>query len=798
MWVSLSWLGEFTDLGERSPEQIAADLTMRTALIEGIVRRGELPEQVIVAQVLARAPHPAADRLSVCEVDTGSGTVQVVCGAANVAAGQTVVLARDGAVLPGERSIGSSEIRGVRSHGMLCSEHELGLAEASGGILVLNESLEPGTPFRDVPGVRDVVLDIDNKSVTHRPDLWGHIGFARELAAIYRGEFRTPPVADSTMPGEGVARIEIEAGELCGRYHALLLSGAVGRPSPGWLQRRLGHCGLRPLSLAVDISNYMMLESGQPTHPFDRQRLRGDLIRVRRSTAGERLVTLDGEDRAIPAGLCVIADAERVIAIAGVIGGRETGIGPETPAAIVECASFDAIAVRRAGTALGLRTDALARFEKFLDPDLAEWGVRRFAALTAEVAPDIVVSPTFASAGDLKVHPVTIRLRPQRVGAKLGIELATDQIATLLQRLGFSTEPAGEALSVRVPGFRGTRDVRIEDDLIEEVGRIHGYDRIAAVEPRFDCSPSALEPINAATRQVVALLSGRLGFAEVASYAFVEQAVLERAGCLEDQSFVRLKNPLQRSADRMRRSLVPWMVEFVDRNIKAVDEVRLFECGRVFLHDGNFANLPDEPQVVVAAWASRSTRKGESGKVLRLAKGALEDVLQALGRPADFERGGEGRPGWAHPGRAAELRTGDRSIGWLAQVHPTIATRLGWLGEVALFEINLSALVDQPLARHGYRPPPRFPGVRRDLSFVAPFTLPYRVVAQGLQSLSALIDRVELVDEYVAAGAESGQRSLTMRLCFRSNQRTLTDDEVGEVLNMAQAWLREHGAVLRG
>lgn len=798
MWISLSWLRELTDLGDRSPEQIAEDLTMRTALIEAIERRGELPETVVVGRVLERAPHPDADRLSLCQVDVGEGDpVQIVCGAANVAAGQRVAVARPGTELPGGLSIRASKIRGQASAGMICSEVELGVGDDESGILVLDDDVAPGTPFSTLPGVADVCLDIDNKSITHRPDLWGHVGFARELSAIHGGELRIPPIDESLRPGVGPLEVEIRAPARCGRYHALFATGPLGGPSPAWLRRRLIHCGLRPLSLAVDVSNYVMLELGQPTHPFDRRHVRGGRVVVREATPGERLVTLDGEDREMPPGACMIADAERAIAVAGIVGGEESGIAADTTDLVLESAWFEPIAVRRTSTALGLRTDALARFEKHLDPGLSERAIRRYATLLRAIEPRVDVAAEYVVAGDRTSQAAVVDLRPARARMKLGVELTDAAMQQTLERLGFAVTAAGDALRVLVPPHRATRDVRGEDDLIEEVGRIHGYDRIPAASPRFLCEPIDLEPENRAARRAIGRLSSRLGFAEVLSYPYMEDAVEQRAGGGDGAAHVRLRNPLQQSAARLRRTLVPWLLEFVDRNIRTVEDVRLFETGRVFLPREDGA-LPDQPLMLAAARAERVTRKGGAGIVLRRLKGAVEELAEGVRRALEFRQWSGEPPRWAHPARCAAVFCGGARVGVLAQVHPQVAYDFGWKGEAAAFEVDLTAIAASPEADRAYRAPSRFPPTTVDISFVAPFGLAYAAIRDGLESCVDLLSDVELVDEYTSDPIPKGWRSLTLRLSLQSTERTLTDDDIQPAIASARSWLAERGASLRG
>ncbi len=798
MRISIAWLREFVDLGDKSPERIASDLTAKTALIEGIEKKGDLPAAVVVGKVVDRKKHPDADRLSVCQVDVGSEVLEIVCGAPNVAAGQTVAVATVGADLPNGIKIKRSKIRGVASNGMICAEDELGLGEGHDGIMVLEDGLELGRPFREVKGIADAVLEIDNKSITHRPDLWGHEGFARELAAIYATEFRRAPVAEELREGATDVKIDLKAPELCGRYHALVADGPFGAPSPSWVARRLTYCGLRPLGLAVDLSNYVMLEIGQPTHPFDRTQIRGGVLRIRRAGPGERLVTLEGTERSLPPDACVIADAERALAVAGVLGGQDSGIKSETTALALESAWFEPMAVRRTSVALGIRTDAVARFEKHLDPALSERAVRRFAILARMAAPAARIATTFARAGDATQAPRSIVVRTQRVRELLGTEIETSIMQQVLRRLGFGVTGEGATITVEVPPFRATRDVKIEEDIVEEIGRIHGYDAIAPCLPRLDVRPTKLLLETAAWRRASELLRERHAFAEVQSPAFQDDQVLERAGGGPRAGWLAVRNPQQQSGSRLRRSLVPWMLEFVDRNVKSVESVRLFECGRVFDAPSAASELPQERTMLAAAIGERVTRKENAGRTLRALKGCLEDVGRELGRALRFEPLSGDLPPMAHPGRVARVASGELNLGWMAEIHPRLAAAWNWRGDVAVFEIDLGLWMQGPDARSRYRPPGKFPASSVDVSFVLPFTVAFADVEAGIRKTVKSLESVSLVDEFTGSQVARGSRSLTLRLAFRASDRTLGDAEVNEHLDSVRAWLATQGATLRG
>ncbi len=810
MLLSLSWLSEFVDLSGHSPDEIAHDLTMKTALIEGILRKGDLDRGIVIGKVLEKARHPQADRLSVCVVDVRTERLSIVCGAPNVAAGQTVAVATPGSRLPNGTTIARAKLRGVESSGMICSEQELQLSEEHGGILVLEDELLAGTSLCDVRGIRDVILEIDNKSITHRPDLWGHEGFARELGVIYGQPLKRAKVATGLSrerPGEGPFDVAIEASDLCGRYALLAVEGDLARPSPAWLRRRLVHCGLRPHSLLVDISNAMLLEIGQPTHPFDAAKIAGRTVRVRRANPGERMTTLDDMERVLPSNGLVIADDSGAIAIAGVMGGASSSISSSTRNAVIESAWFDPVSVRRTATAVGLRTDASARFEKNLDPALAERGVLRFAEWLATIAPDVAVRRSYALAGDREGRSARVALRPERLAKKLGIAIPMPRIVEVLERLEFTVTNSGATLDVTVPTFRSTRDVLAEDDVIEEVGRIVGYETVVASLPRTVTRAVELEPVNAAWRSASQFLRDHEGFAEVFSYPYADESQLARAGGGGDPSIhpaIEIKNPLQQNARMLRRSLVPALIEFVDRNVKQVEEVSLFECGRVFLPRVGDMDLPYEPQFLSAILAERSTKKDDSGGILRRLKGALETLAERLDRSLEFAsvRGAVDDPftpipAWIHPGRASLVMVGNERIGILAEVNPSIAAGITKRGEIAAFEIDLTAWIESPRVSKRYVAVPKFQGVAIDLSFVAPFALRYTEVEGTLRQIGSLLRRIELVDEFFAPPIESGKRNLTLRLLFRSEERTLTAAEVQVEVEKARSLLTGLGVELR-
>ncbi|MFO0983820.1 MAG: phenylalanine--tRNA ligase subunit beta [Planctomycetota bacterium] len=797
MKISHQWLNDLVDLTGISASDVAHQLTMKTALIEGVTNLAAGLEDLVVGKVEERRSHPSADHLSVCKVNiAGPQLLEIVCGAANVAPGQHVAVAPVGSVLPGGLKLEERKIRGVRSQGMICSERELELGEEHDGILVLDDCAPVGKSLVDHLGRRDHVYEIDNKSITHRPDLWGHLGFARELAAIFERKLNALDLDRQLTGGTGPVPVTVDDPRLCRRYLALCVEGVATVPSRGTIPQRLRACGLRPVNLAVDLSNYVMLEIGQPTHPFDRDCLRGDRIVVRRAHAGEALETIDHVRRTLTTDMLVIADAERASAIAGIMGGVGSEIGAGTRRLVLESAAFDAINVRKTSAALGLRTDAVARFEKFLDPNLAETAVRRYSFLLKGEQPAAIVHRDYAEASTFVERPRVIALRPARVQKKLGVDYPVAEIRGALESIGYLATAADAALSVTVPSFRGERDITGEDDLIEEVGRMLGYERVPAILPRVACDPPQRDPLRELEHDLTHAFVQRCGFAEVIGYSMADDQSLRWAGAEGDPHYLRLRNPITADTSRLRRSLIPGMLRFADTNARFADEFALFEIGRGYLPERSpEPPLPFETRVLCALKACPASAPPD--QALLSLKGCIEEALHAVGRPGDFDAVAAPPP-WLHPVRAAVVLVAGTSVGCVGELHPEIAERMQLKLKVAIAELDLRALVTCARAGARFTAIPRFPAVKIDLAVVAGYDVTIRALAGLMRSLEpALLRDVELFDVFVGKGVPEGKRSLAFRLEFRADDRTLTDDEVLGARDRVVAALAQRGLTLR-
>ena len=514
MRISLRWLERHVSLEGIAPEQLCDDLTMSTAEVEGLERFAPALDDVVVGHVDACEKHPDAEKLSLCRVDVGGDEpLAIVCGAPNVAAGQKVAVARVGTTLPGDFKIKKSKIRGVESHGMICALDELGIGDEHAGIWVLPADATVGEPVARALGLEDWVIEIDNKSLTHRPDLWGHRGIAREVAAIYE---RPLHPLDTRLPATGKAApcpVAIESAG-CSRYVALPIEGVAPGPSPDWLGWLLRAVGQRPIDLLVDLSNFVMLDLGQPNHVFDRQRIGDRGIVVRDARAGESITTLDGETRALTPSDVLICAGDEPVALAGVMGGEGSKVADDTDSLLLEVATFDATTIRRTSTRVGLRTDSSARFEKTLDPTLPLRAAGHFARLLQSIAPNATLPAPPTDVGDWTDPSATIELRCDRVRTALGTALPDDAIRGILERLEFEVEngAGADTLRVRVPSFRAGKDITIEQDLVEEVGRIHRYGNIEERPLVFEIAPPP--PVTA----FGALLSHITGGAEAETF----------------------------------------------------------------------------------------------------------------------------------------------------------------------------------------------------------------------------------------------------------------------------------------
>jgi phenylalanyl-tRNA synthetase beta chain len=778
MRLPLEWLYEYC----RPPldtAQLAEALTMTGTNVESIEHHGVgALEQFVVGRVLHSEQHPNADRLSVCVVDTGEGSPsQIVCGAPNVAAGQTVAVARPGAVMPDGSTLARATLRGVESNGMILAEDELAIGTEHAGILVLDrDGLEPGTPLKDVLPIATEVLDLE--IAANRPDCLAIYGIAREVHAATGAPLAPPPWA--TDPGaEGTLNgvtITVEDRDLCRRFTARAFEDVKIGPSPPWLKARLMASGQRPIANVVDITNYVMLLTGQPLHAFDLDRVAGQSLTVRRAAEGEQVQTLDGQTRTLDGEMLLIADADGPTSIAGVMGGARSEVEQDTTRVLMEAATWDGPNIHRTAWQLGLQSEASLRFEKQLQPEQAMQAQAVAAQLMIEVCGARLVPGTIDIGGD-GPPPVTIRLREARVARLLGRPISGERSKQILEALECTVTDAPDGLDVQPPAFR-RGDLTREVDLVEEVARIDGLDKLPATLPSRHGAYGRLTPLQRTRRRAADVLAAQ-GLHEIVGWSFTSPGVYKRLR-LDEPPVVKLDNPLSVEQSRLRTELLSSLLEVAGHNrAHGVADLRLFEAGAVFLPEEGRA-LPREPYhlgaVLIGAVRPATWRHPEPPQAdFFSAKGVLAGLFEALQVSWDVARGHEP---FLHPGRSATIMIDGRPAGWIGEVHPLVAAEWDLSQTVAGFELDLDAVPEPGTIL--YEDVTTFPEVREDLAVVVSEEVSAADVIEVVRSAGApLLDTAEVFDVYrdpERIGA--GNVSLAMHISYRAADRTLTDEEV--------------------
>ncbi|MFN7971116.1 MAG: phenylalanine--tRNA ligase subunit beta [Acidobacteriota bacterium] len=647
----------------------------------------------------------------------------------------------------------------------------------------------------------ETVLVVDNKSLTHRPDLWGHVGIARELAAILGRPLRHPVSDPAIAPrGDGPPlSVTVEDPDLCPRYTAVTVENVVVGESPEWLKRRLTSVGMRPISNLVDLTNYVMLELGQPLHAFDIRKLGGSEIRVRRARDGESIVTLDGVARKLTRDDLLIADARHGVAIAGVMGSADSEIEPGTTTMVLESATFHPVAARRTAARLSLRTEAVMRFEKSLDPRLPPVAARRFLDLLAKVLPEARAVGRFHDSAPADAPLPRIALSTSFAARRLGVALRPERIDAILRSLEFNVDRRGdEHADVEVPSFRATKDVSIQEDLVEELGRIHGYGNIPPTPPLFPMETRKTNELRAFERRVKTHLASGMGCDEVMLYSFQSSRGIKLFS-LQAEGMMKLANPLSEESAYLKTSLLPDALLALERNA-LLERVRFFELGRVYLKDdpNRRGDLPREEVRIAVVFHDRQGREGTFAQV----KGAFEGLLARLGWPAcgflPAAADRLAREPWVHPGRAASLLVAGADVGLAAEVHPAAMKALGLKGSAAFLDFDLGRLRAAGPRDIVFQELPRYPGVTIDISLLAP----ERTGAEELRAMAAALGGAHLREStvsyvYRGAGLPEGKKSVTLRLAFRSDDRTLTDAEVLATRDVMLAELAARGYPVR-
>ena len=800
MLVSLKWLKDYVDIN-LSPKELADKLTMAGLEVDAIQEMSAGFSEVVVAKVLSVNAHPNADKLSLCDVSTGDKTFKVVCGAPNVRAGMITAFAKVGAVIPGGYTIKQTKIRGELSEGMLCSEEELGIGDDSSGITTLAVHLRLGDDLSSALQLGDTIFDIG--ITPNRSDCLSMVGIAREVAAITGQRFHYPEIHFSENE-EDIAQftsVQILDPDLCPRYTARIIRNVKIGPSPAWMRTRLEAIGLRAINNIVDITNFVMMELGQPLHAFDYRLLEQGRIVVRRAKPAEEFVSLDGKTRILSGDTLMICDGVKPIAVAGVMGGQNSEVQEDTQTILLESAYFNPSSIRRTSKQLGMGTDAAYRFERGIDPEGVVRALDRAAQLMADLSEGTVLKGYI----DQYPHKINsakdIQLRPERVSQILGAALEEDEMMQILSSLGMDARKTRRFLEVTPPTYRV--DITRETDLIEEIARLHGYSKIPETIPEIKAQPERDVRQRVETRIREILTAD--GFTELINYSFstpISAEMLRFEETDERRHFIKILNPLSEDQSIMRTSLIYGLLDTLRKNLNVGNaDVRVFEKGKSFIAQTT-GDLPLEGERLCGLLSGMRYENlwsvGESADFYDI-KGCVEKLLEGLRIDGVACIASADQP-FLHPGRACRLVWHEGTLGFLGEVHPDVLNRMDIRSKAHVFELDFGLLINGFQQRSAFKEIPRFPPSFRDGSFLVDKSLEAeKILAVAESEPEELLEKIEIFDVYMGKNIPASTKSIALRFTYRSQDKTLTDDEVNRAhMRLVKKIADMTGAKIRG
>ncbi len=787
MNISINWLKQYVDINDISVDELASAITLAGLEVEGKQVTPRV-NNVVTAKCLTREKHPNADKLSLCTVTDGTETFQVVCGAPNIDAGLTIAFAKVGAVLPAI-TIKEAKIRDVASFGMICSESELGIQSDASGIMIFPEGTELGLDINEVLGLGDTIFELN--VTPNRPDWLSAIGVAREVAAVLGRELSDkcalPSVSNGTL---SEITVEVEDAEKCPIYIAKVIKGIKVAPSPFWLQARLRSMGVRAINNVVDVTNYVLMEYGQPLHAFDIKTIDSGIV-VRNANAGEKVVALDEKEYELTSEMLVIADKSKALAIAGVMGGEHSGVADDTDTVVLECAYFQPSTVRRTSKQLGLSSDSSYRFERGIDYGATEQLAEYAANMIAEICGGEVVNGRVGGAFKA-FETATVTTNATDINNLLGTSITAETMAEYMNRLQVKTSVNGDVLTCEIPSFRS--DIYRMQDVAEEVARMYGYDNIEITvpAPRIDAEPLNKELAN--TRAVRNILAD-LGFSEVVNYSFMGVDYLKMFDSNED-NYVKLLNPISTDMAWMRTSVFPSVLKNLQTNRnQGHTNIRLFELAFAYKSNGADKLATETPKLCIGVMGDFMPLSwiGETKvDTFYYVKGIVDNVCAYLNVKADYAR--LDVP-YLHPGKSASISVGGECIGFLGSLHPEYMETLDMKAPVYIAELDfekLSSLSDA--SKFKYAKFSRFPYVERDLAVIIKSDIASKDVLDYVRNIDALVQDVVLFDDYAGKGIEDGHKSIAFRIVFSDITKTLSDEEINPILEKALTGLKEQFA----
>lgn len=802
MYISYKWLQDFIKLPKSySPEKLANDLTLHTVEVEGVYNLVEKYNLIVAGEVLEVKKHPQADKLNLALVNIGEKEpLKIVCGASNLREKQKVVVAKIGSKLPNGLEILQATIRGEVSQGMICAEDELGLGLDHEGIMVLDSKAKAGLSLAKYLNLDDTTIEIDNKSLSNRPDLWGHYGIARELSVILGSNLLPYEKVLSSLASKkntetnNVLDINIESSDLCPYYSAIKIKNLKIKESSALIKQRLLAAGINPINNIVDITNYLMLDLGQPLHAFDASLVKNIVVKKLKQT--EKFLALNGKEYDLLKEDLVIADNKETLAVAGIIGTAKSGVSDQTSEIIIESANFNSVSVRKTSQRLGLRTEASSRFEKSLDPALAKLALRRAIDLIRQDNPEMKLEGGILEIGKDNLSDIHIELDLNWLEKRIGQKIKEEEVLKTLTGLGFIIEAKEEnLLKIKVPSWRATKDISIPEDILEEVVRLHGFDKIKLNLPYNKISIPIFSPDHLIERNLKDSLTKDVGFTEVNTHVFVNSKQLNNLG-INHSHYLSVKNPLNENLSLLRQSLVPNILEVIKYNQARYQKIKLFELASVYLSFAGKHNtdnrqqkyLPHQEKRLILALAS----KDSDLEIFSEFKGYLESLFLRLFcfKPEINYEELETSFSWAQASLSANFIVEGKMLSTICKLKEESAKQLGIKKSVLLSEINYTALFEmlRALPAKKYKSPAKFPALIRDLAFIINNDISYRDIKMELENFHHYIYNVELFDVYQGEELGNNKKSLAFHLVYKDLEKTLTTEEV----NLIQTQLINH------
>ena len=786
MLVSMNWINDYVDLSNENIEELIHRFTLSTAEVEDIIYKGKDIKNVVSAKILSVQNHPESKKLHLLKVDAGDRVYDCVCGAPNVREGMVVPFAKCGGMVGG-MEIGKAMLAGYPSEGMCCSEKELGISDDHSGLMELNGDTKLGTDIKELFPIEDIIFEVDNKSLTNRPDLWGHYGIAREFSALTGKELKPLKLGNTNEGHTNKIPVEVKREDLVYRYSCIKMDNITKNTSPEEIKIRLTYCGMRPINLLADVTNYIMLELGQPTHAFDATKI--DKIVVDTPKESCEFETLDGVKRDIDTNTLLIHNNNTPVAIAGIMGGLDSEIVDNTSSVVLESANFDGVSVRKSSTKLGLRTDASMRYEKTLDPELTITAIERFVYLVKEIDKGASVASALTDEYVKKYPAINLTIDKSYVDKYTGIEINDEEILKTLTSLGFKTEHTDSEFKVEVPSWRATKDVTIKADLIEEITRIYGYDNFA-----IKTTKSALKPVRQSTTksdeaQIKDILVKKFGMHEVHSYIWYDGKKMKKLGLDIDEN-VRILNMTTPENGTLRSTMLPTLLGFAYDNRSYAKSFGIFEVGRVVegLCENNECN--EKKKLGFVMFSKEDSEKALYFKALDVVRCLFDHIKHGNVTFAKTDI----KYAYQHPKNTSDILYDNIKVGTINTLHPRNLAKIDKNAAIVCVEIDLATMEQSEVKAVEFVEPSKFPSIDYDLSFVIKDGIRYEQIAAAWESQNEkALSQVQVIDMYEADGV----KSMAVRLTFSSDERTLSMEEVQPIVDRAIEYLANMGVTLK-